>query len=172
MNETAEDAPAMDFSNLDRRRVLIGGGAAILLIASVLFFPWFDLTDNETRQPDQWLCGVGDTTCTGWETFPILGPLLILSAVAPLILAWILVRGHKLSWAPGEMTMVVGFAAMVLIIYNGILDRPAPEGTEFGIGLSWGYWVALLCSITIAMVGFLRSLESGGRQKRKAPGTV
>jgi hypothetical protein len=172
MNETAEEtAAAIDFSRLDRNRVLIGGGAAILLIASVLFFPWFDLT-SEGRAADDWLCGTGDTSCTGWETFPILGPLLILSAIAPLILAWILVRGHKLSWAPGEMTMVVGFAAMVLIIYNGILDRPAPEGTEFGIGLSWGYWVALLCSITIAMVGFLRSLESGGRQKRKAPGTV
>ena len=51
------------------------------------------------------------TSCTGFETFPILRWLLLLAALAPLILAWILVRGHKLSWAPGEMTMVAGFAA-------------------------------------------------------------
>ena len=34
---------------------------------------------------------------------------LLAGALSPLILAWIIVRGHKLSWAPGEMTMVVGF---------------------------------------------------------------
>ena len=68
-------------------------------------------------------------------------------------------RGHKLSWAPGEVTMVVGFAAITLIGYNGIIDRPAPDdGTEFGIGLSYGYWLALLAAMAIAATGFLRSL--------------
>jgi hypothetical protein len=67
---------------------------------------------------------------------------------------------------------VVGFAAMVLILYNGIIDRPAPDqGTEFGIGLDYGYWVALLASVTIAGVAFMRSL-AGQTRERKAPGTV
>jgi hypothetical protein len=174
-NGTAtEDAPAMDFSNLDRNRVLIGGVAAVLLIISTLFLPWYTLTDDQQRvDQNAWLCGTGETSCTGFETFPILGPLLLLASIAPLILAYILVRGHKLSWAPGEMTMVVGFTAMVLIAYNGIIDKPAPDdGIEFGTGIAIGYWVALLSATTIAVVGFLRSLESGGRQKRKAPGTV
>ena len=68
--------------------------------------------------------------------------------------------------------MVVGFIAMVLIAYNGLIDRPSPDqGLEFGIGLDYGYWIALLCSITIAAVAFMRSLE-GQTRARKAPGTV
>ena len=95
-----------------------------------------------------------------------------MTALAPAILGYILIRGHKLSYPPGEMTMIAGFTAMVLIIYNGILDRPSPaEGVEFGIGLSWGYWLALLCSIGIAVTGFLRS-QAGQKRTRKAPGTV
>jgi hypothetical protein len=98
--------------------------------------------------------------------------LLIAGAFAPLILAWILVRGHELAWAPGELTMVVGFVAILLIGYNGIIDRPAPDdGTEFGIGIKYGYWIALLGAIAIAATGFLRSL-AGQTRERKAPGTV
>ena len=164
----------MDFSRLNRNRVLVGAAASILLVIAILFLPWFSLTDTEERAPQgAWLCGADEFSCTGFETFPILRWLLLAAAFAPLILAYILVRGHKLSWAPGEMTMVVGFAAMVLIAYNGIIDKPAPdEGIEFGTGLDWGYWVALLAAVTIAFTGFTRSLESGGRQARKAPGNV
>jgi hypothetical protein len=98
--------------------------------------------------------------------------LLLLAALAPLILAWILVRGHRLSWTPGEMTMVAGFAAMVLIGYNGIIDRPGTGPAEIGVSLDYGYWLALLAAIVIAGTGFTRSLESGERKTRKAPGTV
>ena len=69
--------------------------------------------------------------------------------------------------------MVVGFAAAVLIFYNGIIDRPAPDqGQEFGTGLEYGYWLALLAAITIAATGYTRSVESAPRKTRKAPGTV
>jgi hypothetical protein len=164
----------MDFSRLNRNRVLVGGVASIVLIISVLFLPWYSLTDTPEREAQgSWLCGTEEFSCTGFETFPILRWLLLAASLSPLILAWILVRGHKLSWAPGEMTMVVGFAAMVLIAYNGIIDIPAPEqGTEFGTSTSYGYWLALLAAITIAGTGFARSLESGPRKTRKAPGTV
>ena len=117
----------MDFSRLNRERVLVGGIASILLILSLLFLPWYsyDLASVEkTSNPDNWICGVDETSCTGFETFPILRWLLLLAALAPAILAWILIRGHKLSWAPGELTMVAGFAAFVLIAYNGIIDKP------------------------------------------------
>jgi hypothetical protein len=162
----------MDFSRLDRNRVLLGGISGTLLLLS-LFLPWYSLTDTPQRvEQDAWLCGQGEFSCSAWETFPILRWLLILAALSPLILAWILVRGHRLSWAPGEMTMVAGFTAVVLIAYNGILDRPAPaEGTEFGTGLEWAYWLALLCAVGISATGFLRS-QAGQKQVRKAPGTV
>jgi hypothetical protein len=163
----------MDFSRLDQRRTIIGGVAALLLVVSILFLPWFSLTDTPERaEQGSWLCGTDEFSCTGFETFPILRWLLLASAVAPLILAWVIIRQHRLSWAPGEMTMVVAFAAMVLILYNGIIDRPSPDnGLEFGIGLDYGYWVALLCSVTIAGVAFMRSL-AGQTRERKAPGTV
>src|SRR5918996_2422043 len=163
----------MDFSRLDQRRTIIGGLAGVLLLVSILFLPWYSLTDvPERTEQSAWLCGENEFSCTGFETFPILRWLLLASTLAPLILAWVIVRGHQLSWAPGELTMVVGFAAMVLILYNGVIDRPAPDdGTEFGIGLDYGYWLALLASVTIAGVAFLRSL-AGQTRERKAPGTV
>ena len=81
-------------------------------------------------------------------------------------------RGHKLSWAPGEVTMVVGFAAITLIGYNGIIDRPAPDdGTEFGIGLDYGYWLALLARDRDRRHR-LPPLAGGQKRERKAPGTV
>jgi hypothetical protein len=122
--------------------------------------------------PDAWICGVGDFECTGFETFPIMRWALILAALAPIILAYIIARGHKTSYPPGELTMIAGFTALVLIGYNGIVDRPGSSVAEIGVGLDYGYWIALLCSAAIAAVGFTRSLESGGQQARKAPGTV
>ena len=162
----------MDFSRLNTGRVAFGAIASALLIAAILFFPWYsyDLADvAKSSDPDDWICGVGETSCTAFETFPILRWLLLLLAVAPLILAYILVRGHKLSYPPGEMTMISG---SVLILYNGVIDKPGKGPAEIGLSLEWGYWVALLCAIVIAGVGFTRSIESGPKKTRKAPGTV
>ena len=170
----------MDFSRLNTTRVIVGGAASILLIVSLLFLPWYSVDLDVPQRvegtnafnADSFICGTGEDSCTGWETFPILRWLLLLAALAPLILAWILVRGHKLSWAPGEMTMVAGFAAFVLILYNGIIDKPGTGPAEIGISLDIGYWIALLSALTIAGTGFTRSVESAPRQTRKAPGTV
>ena len=169
----------MEFSRLNRTRVLIGAVASILLIVSLLFLPWYSLAENPQRvagspdfNSDAFICGTGDFECTGWETFPILRWLLLAAALAPLILGYILVRGHKLSYPPGEMTMIAGFAAVVLIGYNGLIDRPGSSVAEIGITLKYGYYLALLAAIVIAAVGFTRSLESGGGAERKAPGTV
>ena len=160
----------MDFSRLSRWEVIGAIGAALGAI-TLFLLPWYSLSEDVVREPGDWLCGVGDTSCTGWETFPILRWLLILAGTAPIILAYIVVRGHKLSWPPGELTMVVGFAGMVLIGYNGIVDKPGSGRGEIGVSLDWGYWVALLVGVLIASAGFFRSVE-GQRQARKAPGTV
>ena len=165
---------AMDFSRLDQRRTIIGGIAAILLVVSVLFLPWFSLTDvPERAEQGAWLCG-DRTSSAARASRPSRSSAGCCSPPRwrRLILAWVIVRGHELSWQPGELTMVVGFAAMVLILYNGIIDRPSPDqGLEFGIGLDYGYWIALLSSVVIAGVAFMRSLVTANRE-RKAPGTV
>jgi hypothetical protein len=165
----------VDFSRLNYRRLAVGLTASALLILAILFLPWYSLDHNPQRvdsNPDAWVCGTGDYSCTGFDTFPILRWLLLLAALAPIILAWILVRAHKLSYPPGEMTMVAGFAAFVLIGYNGIIDKPGTGIAETGVSLDYGYWIALLSAIAIAAVGWTRSLESGARKGRKAPGTV
>ncbi|MDQ3572872.1 MAG: hypothetical protein M3383_08450 [Actinomycetota bacterium] len=164
----------MDLSRLDRNRTLAGIAASALLVISILFLPWFTLTDVPEREvQNAWICGTGDHSCTAWETFPILRWLMLLLALAPAILGYILVRGHKLSYPPGEITMLAGFAGVVLIAYNGILFKPEPDdGIAFGTGLSIGYFVALVAALTIGMIGFMRSMDSGGKQQRKAPGTV
>jgi len=168
----------VDFSRLDRNRVLVGGAASILLIVSIFLLPWYTLEHSVNRipgnpsyDPNSFICGTGDFSCGGFDTFPIMRWFLLAGALSPLILAWIIVRGHKLSWAPGEMTMVVGFTMMVLIGYNGIIDKPGSGVVENFVSLDYGYWIALLASIAIAITGFLRS-QAGQRRQRKAPGTV
>lgn len=168
----------MEFSRLNRNRVLVGAAGSLLLIVSLLFLPWYSLAENPQRiegpdfNPDAFICGAGEFECTGFETFPILRWLLLLTAMAPLILGYIIVRGHKLSYPPGEMTMISGFIATVLIVYNGIIDKPGSSTAEIGISLEYGYWLAVLAAIVIGAVGFSRSIESGGRKARQAPGNV
>jgi hypothetical protein len=161
----------VDASKLDRSEI-IGMVAAALLVIS-LFLTWFSLsTDPDVVQrgsePSNWACGVDDSSCTGWETFPILRWLLIAAAAAPFILAWIVMRGHALSWPRGELTAVVGLTAFVLIAYNGIVDKPQ-DGLEMSLG--FGYWLALLASIGIFISGGSRAVESGGGARRKPPAT-
>jgi hypothetical protein len=161
----------MDLSKLSRAEV-VGAIASAILVLSLIFLPWYDLSDNPTRQAGEgFLCGVGDFTCTGFETFPILRWLLIAAASAPLILAYIVARGHKLSWAPGELTMVVGFVAFVLILYNGVIDPPGTELEEIGVSKQIGYWIALLASVGISAAGIARAMEAQ-KGPRKTPGTV
>ena len=82
-------------------------------------------------------------------------------------------RGHKLSWAPGEVTMVVGFAAITLIGYNGIIDRPAPDdGTEFGIGLELRVLAGAAGRDGDRRHRLSPLAGERKRQERKAPGTV
>ena len=65
--------------------------------------------------------------------------LLVAACIAPFILAWIIARGHKLTWKPGEVTMIVGITAFVLILCNGIiLGRPG-DSVEIALGI--GYFV-------------------------------
>ena len=161
----------MDTSRLDRSEIIGMVAAAVLVIS--LFLEWFSLsTDPSVVQrggdPGNWACGVGDSSCSAWETFPILRWLLIGAAAAPFILAWIVIRGHALSWPRGELTAIVGLTAFVLIGYNGIVDKPE-DGLE--ISLAIGYWLALLASFGISISGGFRAAESGGGARRKPPAT-
>ena len=162
----------MDFSKLARSEIF-GAIASLVLVVSLIFLPWYDLAPNDTRAMGEgFICGAGQFECTGFETFPILRWLLIAAASAPLILAYIVARGHKLSWAPGELTMVVGFTAFVLILYNGIIDPPGTQLEEIGITKQIGYYVALVASLGVAGAGIVRVMGAQKGNLRKTPGTV
>jgi hypothetical protein len=156
---------------LDRSEI-VGMIAAVVLVIS-LFLEWFSLTTDPSvvqrgGDPGNWACGVNNTSCSAWDTFPIMRFLLIAAALAPFILAWIVLRGHALSWPRGELTAIVGLAAFVLIAYNGIVDKPE-DGLQIGLGI--GYWLALIASFVIFLSGGFRAVESGGGAQRKPPAT-
>lgn len=161
----------MDTSKLDRSEILGMVAAAVLVIS--LFLAWYSLSTDPSvvqrgNDPANWACGVGNTSCSAWSTFPVVSVLLLLAASAPFILAWIVVRGHALSWPRGELTAIVGLTAFVLIAFNGLVDKPQ-AGLEMSLAL--GYWLALLASIGIFISGGFRAVESGGGARRKPPAT-
>jgi hypothetical protein len=158
----------MDTSEL-RRSELVGVIAGLVLIIS-LFLEWYSLGSDAVRdEASDWVCGTENNSCTGFDTFPILRWLLIAAAAAPAILAYIVVRGHTLTWPRGELTAIVGITAFVLIAYNGLVDKPSANDIQ--ISLSYGYVIALLASLGIFLAGGFRAVESGGGARRKPPAT-
>ena len=152
----------MNFSLLSRTEIiaLVGGG----LLAIGLFLPWYEATSRRAM-----INGIpGTKTFTGWEVHDIQRWLLLAAAVAPFILTYIILRGHKLSWARGEMTAVTAIAAFGLVAYAGIIDRPGEPGGL--IGLKWGWFVALLGTILMMVGSALRASES--ERPRKPPGVL
>jgi hypothetical protein len=161
----------MNFSRVGRPE-LLGLVCALIALASLFLMPWYSLAPDVPRNPGDWICGVDNLECTGWETFPTIRWILLAGVGAPFLLAWILIREHKLSWAPGEMTMIGAFAGLILISYNGIIDKPGTGRAEIGVSLDYGYWVALLAGIGMAAAALLRSQEEAGPAARKAPGSL
>jgi hypothetical protein len=135
-----------------------------LLLALSLVLPWYATSpDNRNAVID----GVRGSV-TAFDVFPILRWLLLATAVAPLILAWIIVRDHQLSWPRGEMTAVVGMIALVLVLYVGLVDRPGDPSGQ--ISIQFGWFVSLLGILAIIVGGAMRA--SGTERPRKPPGVL
>ena len=137
------------------------GGA---LLAVSVFLPWYGTdADNRFAKIDG---KTGDQSC--FDVHPILRWLLRGAAVAPFILAYIIATDAKLSWARGEMTMVTSIAALGLIFYNGVIDRPGSPSSA--ISLKYGWFLALLASLVMIVASAMRSSEH--ERARKPPGTI
>jgi hypothetical protein len=153
----------MDFGRLQRGEFIGFAGVGVLLVS--LFLPWFETNpDNANAQIN------GERgEFNAFDTYGTLDWLLVAACLAPFILAWIVVRGHKLTWRPGEITMIVGMTAFALIILNGvILGRPGDPDSEIDIKI--GYIVGLLGAGMICAGGIIRQAE--GDRARKPPGTL
>jgi hypothetical protein len=153
----------MHFRELDRGELIavIGG----ILIGVSLFLRWYHLGNAHTTLAG---CAGPNTGCTGWQSLPVVRYFLLVAAVAPLILAYIIVRGHALSWPRGELTAVTALVALAFTVFVGVLDKPGSPREE--IGLSYGWWLALGAGVLILIGSVWRTKESGNQ--RKPPGVL
>ena len=107
-------------------------------------------------------------TLSIWQVHDIMRILLLLAALAPIILIYIVLRDHELSWPRGEVTAVVGLTAMTLLFYTGIVDRPGEPSGEIELEIGWYGAVAGALLSTIG--GAMRSAETA--RTRKPPGVL
>src|SRR3712207_1049787 len=115
----------------------IGGG----LLAVSLWLPWYHAANQRATELPSKVPPSGKDF-TAWQVHDIQRYLFLAAAAAPFILAYIIIRGHKLSWARGELTAVVAIAAFGLIGYAGLISKPGePNGL---MSLKWGWVVAMV----------------------------
>jgi hypothetical protein len=153
----------MHFRELDRGELIAVVGGIILAIS--LLLPWFTLGNGHALLNS---CRGPNTTCTGWHSFMYLRYLLLLGSVAPLILTWIILRGHGLSWPRGELTAITAILMLVLIVFRGLIDKPGAPRSEFSI--DYGFFVALAGALVILVGSLWRAQE--GAERRKPPGVL
>ncbi len=145
----------------------LAGMAASLVLLGSLWRPWYSTSENPNSVIDS--SGTGpNSDASAWEVFATLDWLLVSACAAPFILSWIIMRGHELTWRPGEVTMIVGITYFVLILCNGvILGKPEP-GIE--VSLTYGWFVGLLATVALMVGGYLR--QAVYPEARKPPGAV
>jgi hypothetical protein len=151
----------LDWARMSRSEwIAVSGG---LLLAVSLFLPWYGTSDN----PNAVIDGArGDLSA--WQVHPVLRWLMLAAAAAPLILAWIVLRDHELSWPRGEMTAVVGMAALGLVLYSGIVTRPGEPRSAIGLQIGW--FLAIAGIVLMIVGGSKRAAEV--ERVRKPPGVM
>ena len=153
----------MDFRQLNRGELIAAAGGILLAVS--IFLSWYWLGNHFARINS---CHGPNSSCSAWNALTVLRFLFLLGAVAPVILAWIIARGHALAWPRGELTAVVAVVALILILFRGVIDRPgSPPGQ---ISLDWGWGVALVGGLLMLAGAVWRSQESAPR--RKPPGVL
>jgi hypothetical protein len=153
----------MDLRALNRGELIAVVGGILLGVS--LLLAWYTLGNQFTELNS---CRGPNSSCTGWQALSALRYLLLAGAVAPLILAWVIIRGHALSWPRGEMTAVVGVIAFVEVIFRGVIDKPGSPADQISIDFGWG--LALVGTLLMIAGAIFRSQESAPR--RKPPGVL
>jgi hypothetical protein len=154
----------MRFNRLDRGEALAVVGGLVLAIS--LFLTWYTLSNQYASLHS---CRGPKGSCSGWSSLGPLSVIIVIAAIAPVVLAYIVVRGHALSWPRGELTALCSIVALVLTLFLGFIDKPGSPSGE--IHISYGWFLAMLGGLLILIGALVRSQESGGR-RRKPPGVL
>jgi hypothetical protein len=149
-------------NGISSTELMASAGGALLAVG--LFLPWYE-TDPGNRNV---VIDGARGSFTAWQVHPVMRWLLLLAALAPFVLTYIIIRRHQLSWARGELTAVVSIAAVGLILFNGVASRPGDPNS--GVALQWGWFVALLGAVLMLAGSARRS--SKGERRRKPPGVI
>ena len=154
----------MHFKQIDRGELIAVVGGIILAIS--LFLAWYSLGDHYAQLGG---CRGPNTTCTAWHGLGLVVRIvLLIAAAAPLILAYIILRGHALSWPRGELTAVTALGVLTMTVFLGLIDKPgSPPGQ---ISLDYGWFVALAGGLLILLGSVARARE--GSARRKPPGVL
>ncbi len=168
-----EDETSFDIKRIHRAELIGFAGVAILAIALFLI-PWYS-----TSCPDAHAAASAAANCnpnsklklasgelaygsyTGWETLKYIRWFLLAGCIAPFILAYIIARGHELSWRPGEVTMIIGIILVALILLDGIILGKPGGSAKYAVNLSLeiGYPIAIVGAFFISFGGFRRQVE-------------
>jgi hypothetical protein len=152
----------VDFSKLKRGEVVAVVGGLLLIFG--VFYKWYESVSDLAVIGGR----TGQGTYSAWDVHSLMRWLLIAAAVAPIILAYIIARDHQLSWPRGQLTSVVAIAAIGLLFYNGIVDRPGDPSGEIELELGW--YISFVGAILMLSGSVIRQQET--EMRRKPPGTM
>lgn len=142
-----------------RRDEAIAAAAALALFV-LLFFPWYDVTNAESK-----LSLPEASDATAWEALELVAPLLALACA--LTLAAVLVRLLRPGWrpaiSPGAMIAVLGGLATLLVLFRigAPPDADGLVGIEYEATPSLAAFLALAAAFGIAVGGY-RSMRAEG----------
>lgn len=142
-------------------------GGAILAVA--VFLAWYKLGNDNTTLGTVGAGHQGETV-SAWKGLSILRFLLLLGALSPFILAYIVVREHALSWPRGELTAVVGLTAVTLVLIRGFILKPGDPTSQ--VSLQFGWIIALVGSGLILFGALIHQATTGNERPRKPPGVL
>jgi hypothetical protein len=155
----------MNLNRLSRAEAIAVFGGLLLAVSLVL--PWYHA--NRPVGATVTLAGyAGPVTLSGWHVHTAMRFVLLLAASAPIILAYIVARGHALSWPRGEVTATASIFAFGLIAYNAFLAKPGSPRGE--ISLRYGVFAAILGTVLMLVGAATRTGET--ERSRKPPGTI
>lgn len=169
------DRPYLDFHRLGLPELYAAVGAVVLVWS--LWLPWFATSCDSTSPASPAGCNPnslfdaksGVDRSLGQfdavEAFATLPLLLIIAAVIPAVVAWMMARrGRRSKWRPGETVMIAGIYATVLVLLNGVvLGTPGQQSVD--VSLQWGYFVGLAGALVIALAGFFRQARDVRRRE-------